>query len=312
MEGEGWEYYSATRLYGENQPMLFYAPSTTTVGINISNMNGYTNTATGQKMSWHFINDGGYIQVAWCIQPSATVINGESYALDSVLSNQTLMDVLQIAYEWGYWSNSASFNAQYIAATQVAVWWALGYSSAACGNSTVNSLASSLYSAAQSDYGCGGGDLYAYECTTNSAHQRLATYYPYRNVTTQYGDIQIKKTSANPTLTNGNSCYSLQGAVYGIYSSRSNATNDRNRLGTLTTNANGVTGYSVDLEAGYNYYVKEITAPPGYALDSTVYTVSVSANNTSVLNVVDTPQSDPVGVLLKKVDATTGKGETCS
>lgn len=419
MEGEGWEYYPATRLRDPNAPMLFYAPSTTTVGINISDMNGYTNTATGQKLSWHFINDGGYIQVAWCIQPSATVINGESYALDSLLSNQTVRDVLQIAYEWGYWANSSSFSADYIAATQVAVWWALGYSNAACNNSSVNSLASSLYNAALSDAGCGGGDLYAYECTTNSSHQRLATYYPYRTPTIEYGDIRIKKTSADPdltddnsnysiqgavygiygsrsnatnnrncldtlttkstgyteysidleagyyyyvkelaaptgyildttiytvyvdanetillevedepeiftgnvqlkktsantALTNGNSCYSLQGAVYGIYSSRANANADKNRLGTLTTKADGTSNTVSDLEAGYSYFVKEVTAPKGYALDSTVYTVSVTANKTTTLSVKDTPQSDPVGVLLKKVDATTGKGETCS
>lgn len=418
LSGADWESVPAVKHIPADRPMLFYAPSTTTAYINISKMNGYTNTATGQKMSWHFIDDGGYIQVAWCIQPNRSIVNDTDYSLSGALNNQTLRDVLQIAYEWGYWSNSNSFNATYIAATQVAVWWALGYSNASCNNSTVNSYATQLYNAALSDSGCGGGDLYGYTCTTNSSYQRLATYYPYRAPTVQYGDIriqksssdptlttgnsnfslsgavygiyasssnatnnrycldtlttsangyssysddlevgyyyvkeltapkgyqldtsiyqvyvsanqttllqvqdepaiqygniQLKKASANPEITNGNSCYSLAGAVYGIYSSRSNATNDRNRLGTLTTNANGVTGYSVDLEAGYNYYVKEITAPLGYALDSTVYTVGVSANNTSVLNVVDTPQSDPVGVLLKKVDATTGKGETCS
>lgn len=414
------EEYPAVPLRASSSIMLFAAPQTTTIGINISAFSGYTNTATGQQMCYHFIRDGaGNLEnSAWCIQPSATVVNGESYSLDGILNNQTLKDVLQIAYEWGYWSNT-SYYPVYVAATQIAVWWAIGYSSASCSISDANTYASQLYNAALADAGCGGGDLYAYECTTNSSHQRLATYYPYRAVTTQYGDIRIKKTSADPDLTDGNSNYSIQGAVYGIYGSRSNATNNRNcldtlttkstgyteysidleagynyyvkeitaptgyvldtsvytvyvdanettllevedepeifygniqlkktsantaitsgnscyslqgavygiysskanananknRLGTLTTNASGVSEVSVDLEAGYNYYVKEITAPKGYALDSTVYTVSVTANKTTTLSVKDTPQSDPVGVLLKKVDATTGKGETCS
>ena len=31
------------------------------------------------------------------------------------------------------------------------------------------------------------------------------------------GYVNLNKTSANPELTNNNSCYSLAGAVYGIY-----------------------------------------------------------------------------------------------
>lgn len=304
---ENCEFYDVTRLYASNQPMLFYAPSTTTVGINVSDFSGYTNTATGQQMCWHFIKDGSgnLDNGAWCIEPGAPVFNGESYSIDGIINNQTLKDVLQIAYEWGWWSN-VEFYVQYVAATQIAVWWALGYTNASCSVSGVDADASTLYYAALADAGCGGGELFAYECTTNSSHQRLATYYPYRNVTTEYGDIKIVKSSANPDITNGSDCYSLQGAVYGIYSSKANAQNDRNRLDTLTTNANGVTGVSVDLEAGYNYYVKEITAPKGYALDNTVYTVMVTANHTITLEVKDEPQADPVSVVLKKVDAYTG------
>ena len=310
---EDCEYYTATPIRPSSAPMkLRAAPSTTTVGINISAFPGYTNTATGAQMSYHFIRDssGNLENTAWCIEPGALVVNGDSYALDNILSNQTLKDVLQIAYEWGWWSN-ASYYPSKVAATQIAVWWALGYSSASCSVSGVDSDASTLYNAALADYGCGGGDLYAYECTTNSSHQRLATYYPYRYTPPapqiEYGDIRIIKTSANPDITNGSDCYSLQGAVYGIYSSKSNAQNDRNRLDTLTTNANGNTGYSNNLEAGYTYFVKEITAPKGYALDTTVHSVTVTANRTATLNLTDEPQNDPISVILKKVDAYTGQ-----
>ena len=58
-------------------------------------------------------------------------------------------------------------------------------------------------------------------------------------------------------------------------------------------------------------YVKETTAAPGYALDENVYSVNIEPKTTAKLNggvVYDTPQNDPVNILLKKVDKQTGKG----
>ena len=101
--------------------------------------------------------------------------------------------------------------------------------------------------------------------------------------------------------------YSLVGAVYGVYGSESDAWSDSNRLGTLTTDASGNT-VTLELRAG-TYWRRELTAPKGYALDTGVYSFSVTAGNTTTLSVSDNPQSDPVGVLLKKIDATSGDGE---
>ena len=304
--GPDYTAYPAEKVTGSK--LLFAsAPSSCTVYINISGMNGYTNTATGSLMSRHFIDDGGLVKACFCIEPSASAVNNENYAINGALSNQTLKDVLQIAYEWGYWDDTASFSAENIAATQVAVWWAMGYSSASCNSSSVNSKATSLYNAALADAGCGGGDLYAYRCTTNSAHQLLASYYPERAVTTEYGSVKLKKTSANPEITDGNDCYSLALATYGIYSSQKNAANNVNRLGVLATNSAGESNTVSGIEAGYVYFVKEISAPKGYALDPTVYPIYVEANKTTTLTVKDVPQSDPVGVLLRKVDKETGE-----
>ena len=62
----------------------------------------------------------------------------------------------------------------------------------------------------------------------------------------------------------------LAGAVFGIYSDR-----DCTKLvDTVTTNENG---YASSSQVGYGtYYVKEITAPAGYALNSTVFEVTSS------------------------------------
>lgn len=115
------------------------------------------------------------------------------------------------------------------------------------------------------------------------------------------GDVKLKKVSANPAITDGNSCYSLEGAVYGIYSS--NGT----KLGTITTDKNGE-GTLTDLPIGTGYYAKEEQPPKGYALDGTKITFAITANNTTNISAKDKPQNDPVGIFLKKLDSTTGKG----
>lgn len=113
-----------------------------------------------------------------------------------------------------------------------------------------------------------------------------------------FGNLTLVKTSSNSNITSGNSCYSLSGATYGIYANYSNAQNDRNRLATLTTDANGNSN-TVELDAG-NYYWRELTAPKGYALNTNVGSITVTSGSTAVIRTSDAPQSDPVGILLKK------------
>ncbi|MDU2936266.1 MAG: prealbumin-like fold domain-containing protein [Clostridiales bacterium] len=119
------------------------------------------------------------------------------------------------------------------------------------------------------------------------------------------GTLTLKKESANPGLTNGNSCYSLEGAVFGVYSSSS--LSGASRVGTLTTDANGNSD-TLQLDAK-TYYVKELTAPKGFALDPSVKEVTVTADQKAVVTFKDLPQMDPVGILLGKVDAETNQNK---
>lgn len=115
------------------------------------------------------------------------------------------------------------------------------------------------------------------------------------------GDLKLTKESAVPEITNGNACYSLESAVYGVYSDAACT----QKIGELKTDANGNTK-KLTLKPG-KYYVKELTAPKGYLKDTKVYTANITAGQTSSLDVKDIPGNDPIGILLQKLDAETGK-----
>lgn len=136
--------------------------------------------------------------------------------------------------------------------------------------------------------------------------------------------IQLQKTSANPELTKGNSCYSLAGAEYSIYTNKSCSKDSY--FGFIRTDANGFGVYGDGLDSkgkhvgsdvtNRTYYAKETKAPKGYKLDTTVYTFKDSGKKTvdgvSIYSFTcsDKPANDPVTVLLKKQDAKTGQATT--
>ena len=116
------------------------------------------------------------------------------------------------------------------------------------------------------------------------------------------GTLTLRKVSENPDMTGGNSCYSLAGAVYGVYSDE----NCTNQVGALTTAESGSTG-TMALEEG-TYYVKEQSPSRGYRIDEKIYPVTVTGGNTSTLCVTEKPGSDPTVITLQKVDQDTGAG----
>lgn len=111
------------------------------------------------------------------------------------------------------------------------------------------------------------------------------------------GWIAIQKASSNPDCSDNNSMYSLEGAQYDVYDTQGQV------VDTITTDENGY-GCSHELLPGY-YKVWERSAPKGYALDTQGHAVDVLAGDTQTLNVVDTPQNDPVHMVVQKVDADT-------
>ena len=94
-------------------------------------------------------------------------------------------------------------------------------------------------------------------------------------------NINLTKTSANVSITNGDSGYSLAGAVYKIYNSSGT------EVASVTTNSSGKGSSNVKLKNG-TYTAVESKAPPGYALDTTRHTVRIN-NADAILNVSDVP-----------------------
>lgn len=117
------------------------------------------------------------------------------------------------------------------------------------------------------------------------------------------GWIEINKSSSNPAITGNNDCYDLEGAEYAVFNQSNQA------VAKLTTDENGYAKSGL-LPSG-EYTVKELKAPKGYALDEEGHQVRITSGQTTTSNLVDKPQSDPVGALLGKYDGEktyTGEG----
>lgn len=108
-----------------------------------------------------------------------------------------------------------------------------------------------------------------------------------------YGYLEIRKSSANASVSDGNSNYSLQGAEYGIYKGDE-------LVQTLTTDKSGY-AKSGELEEG-DYVVKETKASKGFILDTKAHNVTVKSEATTPVNVTEIPQSNPMDLLLQKLD----------
>lgn len=139
----------------------------------------------------------------------------------------------------------------------------------------------------------------------NSASQTHGSWYQETADTLKYsvewmgfGYVDLKKTSANPDMTNNSSLYSLEGAKYGIYEGDS-------LVQELTTDANGYAKSSLLLEGKYT--VKEISASKGYKVDTESHSVTVTRGQTTTTNVTEKPTNDPVAIQIIKNDIEKGE-----
>ena len=111
------------------------------------------------------------------------------------------------------------------------------------------------------------------------------------------GYLEVVKTSSNPSISEGNRCYSLEGAVFGVYNQ------EGSRVAQLTTGPDGKTAKSPLLPAG-TYTIREETAPDGFA-PAPDTSVAITSGSTTTASISDAPQNTLINLIGQKIDAET-------
>ena len=246
-------------------------------------------------------------QIAYCVDINTDFQSGYKNRVDAKdrMSSDQISDVaLNLEYVKQYAEKHSLSSKQVYLLKQCVVWRRLsvhlgwGYNNVRAAYDEVSEKIQSevyenakVFAKANKDrYDCGG---YIY----TGEGQDLGQFWAKLAV----GNGKIQKSSSNTTVTNGNDCYSIAGATYGVYSDKGCTKS----VATLTTNTSGNTD-TVELRAA-TYYVKETKAPKGFQLDKNVYTLTVKVGETDTLKVSDTPKVTDTLVELFKIDMETSK-----
>ena len=268
----------------------------------------------------HVMNDGsikstfneGHMKVegetAYCVDINTNFKNGYKTRSDAStrMSSDQIADVaLSLEYVKQYTASHTNLNyKQGYLLEQCVVWQRLSEQLGwqcdnvrASYNEISQAVQNEVYAGAKAfvkankgRYECGG---YIY----TGEGQDIGQFWAKLNV----GNAKVKKTSSNPTVTDGNANYSFEGATFGVYSDKS----CNSQLATLTADGNGDTK-EVEVKAG-TVYIKELSAPKGYKLDSIVHSLNVEVGKTATLTVADTPKVTETLIDLFKIDMETGK-----
>ncbi len=240
---------------------------------------GISGCATGFYM-FQYLNG----QLAWCIEPweHYYALPRTSYWITGTLSSR-MAEIIWLGKQNGM-SNDA---------IQAALWNYIegGHRTVSSGEDTDPN---------SSNYNSGG----AYECTGNiyetqdyggtTTIQSLAMDVA---CTLKAGKLKLKKESSDSNYPYGSytNNYSLANAVYGVYSDQACT----NQLFTLTTNSNGDSNV-LEFNNDVTYYVKEISVPKGFKIDTTIYTARVTRGKTVTITSREEPYNDPFRFILVK------------
>lgn len=283
----------------------YWTESTEKVGIVEKVMN---DGSIGSTFNEGFLRVEG--EPAYCIDINTDFKNGYKTRTDAInhMNADQISDVaLSIEYVKQYGESHKELNyKQVYLLEQIVVWQRLSVhlgwqcdNVRASYNEIPKVVQDEVYAGAKNfvkenkdRYECGG---YIY----SGEGQDLGQFWAKLNV----GKATIKKTSSNASITEGNNNYSIAGATYGVFADK----NCTEQLATLTTDNSGNTE-TVEVKTG-TVYVKELSAPLGYKLDKTVYSLNVEAGKIAVLEVSDIPKVTDTLIELFKIDMETGKSD---
>lgn len=233
----------------------------------------------------------------YCINPMMTMKLGAKTKTNLLgYKGLSQADIDYMAAIDDYCMNKASGSfAERSVAAKFAI-WERGKGHGYTGNLTITSgdpttvfkIRDEAMSYAASSKGIGTGWLY----TSALGAQPGASFsikYP--------GYVKLMKSAKNSEhiVKECKNMYSLAGAEYTVYKDASL----KDEAGKLITAEDGTTN-TLELEAG-SYWVKETKAPKGYALDKTVYPVTVTSGNTATIESKDEPLFDTISIVLEKI-----------
>lgn len=268
---------------------------------------------------WYNVNNvnGEWFEVdgntAYCIDPSAPLPPEGNYKEEEI-NNVSLLKVLYYGYGGPGFNNTIKakmdsyHNNQNITATGKDLYY--GLTRRAAVKAVKNNYKFDWYP----DWNKATDEVYAYLQTQNAPKGYKAYLINKGNnsqaiaylVKDKEIMLQIHKRSSNTGISDGNNCYSLEGAVYGVYTDAKCT----KKVFEITTNANGYANSPTSVSSENTYYAKELKAPKGYALSNEILQFKDVGNisKTSGLNIHmayphEAPKNDPVGVIVNKTDA---------
>ncbi len=297
-EGRALAEEDAPETVPEEKPQLFAAGLRGSIYIQNSGTIQYP-ADFGNAYEWDYWVDGNR---AYCVNPQMAGPESGYYSSSaaSEISNQALAKVLYYGY-----GGDGDITANVIGGdasrrhvvTHIASAIAYGdpnpyYNCTQAGIDAANQF----YAAALAQPDLPAGSFQLIRVHAADGLQDIA----YLIIDIQYGNLAVQKSSANPTISDNNACYSLEGAVFTVYQTGTDQV-----VGMITTDAGGY-GRLEHLQTG-SYDVQETTAPKGFLLDSSRHTVNISGNATFTYYFTDEPGNDPINIFLFKRDIETEK-----
>lgn len=293
-------------------PIISQAATVRTSGTTGANFTangtygGYT-VNTQALVNSHVASDTG--ENVWCLNPHADVLGGEKAVIPiQNYINLSQREINYMAAGIDFIMNRSGINdySTRVAIGQVWIWLQMSsrtyytlnnynYTGTGSGAFAGVKAQADAWASSHADSAIGQGWVYV------GANDGFAVDRSKGQVTARFsvsynGNLTLlKETLNNKHLTD--LCpenYSLEGATYRVSGSPAM---DQN-AGELVVNADG-TSNTISLPAG-TYYVKELTAPKGYKLDTKVYTIAVTSGQTSTLRVTDEPIFDPLSLRVQK------------
>lgn len=246
--------------------------------------------------------------VAYCVEPLKKTPQAGTYSYNLLATDSPVRKALY--YLPGGYGYDANIKDQYLSGWSEDHAYVIGHLTVAYIYSGYDAESGAFYGAPQDYIDKAIAVANAISALPNPPHSFRAFIVPSNNDQTiagswyqkPYGYIEIRKSTANEGISGGNGNYSLAGAEYGVFKGETQVT-------TLVTDENGYakSGELEVLENG-SYTIRELKASPGFAIDTQSYNVTVESETTVSVEVTEIPQSNPLGLLVQKIDAETGEG----